>query len=108
MTHIQVQRKLVPNDRTAEIRLEISRLGWRPYREKRVAGVHCGISEFKIKIAVEIAGSGLCDDFGTAEADAAEFRAVRIVADADFLNLILWRNSSAGESIDNKCCTAAC
>src|SRR5262249_9484251 len=82
------------------------RLRRRPRREERIAGVQCSVSEFEIEIPMVIAGSGLCDDFGAAETDAAEFRTVRIVADADFLNLILRRNPSTGEPVDNKCRTA--
>ena len=52
---------------------------------------------------MHVAGAGLRNDFGTAVADAAEFRAERIATDADFLNLILGRNAASGESVDYEC-----
>ena len=49
-----------------------------------------------------ITRSRFCDDFETAEPDAAEFRAEGIVVDSNFLDLIFRRNTAVAETVDYK------
>src|SRR5689334_9409086 len=74
---------------------------------KCIAAIQRLIAELEVHLAPEIAGTGAGDDFRSSVADAAELRAERAVADANFLNLIFRRNASAGESIDDERSVAA-
>ena len=49
-----------------------------------------------------VASSRLCDDFHAAEARAAELGAVRIIVDANLLDVILRRNLAGIEAIDDE------
>src|SRR5262249_47056 len=60
------------------------------------------ILEVELHVAVVIAGSGAGHDLDAAKTDTAEFSAIRIVIDPDFLNLVLWRKAAAAETDDDE------
>src|SRR5262249_34985923 len=68
--------------------------------DERIAGIQRLVAELKIHLAAKIASTGSSDDFSTTVTDAAVFGAEGAVADANLLNLIFWRDSPTGESID--------
>ena len=115
MADIQVQRKSVADDRTAEVGLEVPGLRGRLDRRRSILGyieritcVHRSIPELEIQISVNFACAGFSDDFRAAVTDTTKFRAKWIVADPDFLNLVLRRNAPACKSVDHKSGVAAC
>ena len=114
MARIQVQRKLVPNDGTAEIGLIIMSFGRRLDRwgsilgrQEGITGIERLIPELQVQQAMIVARSRFGDYFRPAVPDAAELRTEWIIADADFLNLVLWRDAATGEPIDYKSGVAA-
>ena len=56
---------------------------------------------------MKIASPGFADDFRSAETSTAKFSTERIIVDPDILNLILWRDAAARESIDHECSIGA-
>src|SRR5438093_2743895 len=102
IAHVYIQRELVGDNRTAEARIEVPLLVWRPSRSERVPPIENGISKEEICNSMELACSRFGGDFGARKADPAKFGAERIVVDPDFLDLVLGRNTALGESIDHE------
>src|SRR5207244_6803052 len=75
--------------------------------EGGITGVERLIPELQVQQAMIVARSRFGDYFRPAVPDAAELRTEWIIADADFLNLVLWRDAATGEPIDYKSGVAA-
>src|SRR5438094_664727 len=97
---VHIQCELVGDNRTAEARIEVPLQVWRPSQSERVPRIEGGISKEEIGNSMELTCPRFGGDFGARKTDPAKFGAERIVIDPDFLDLVLGRDTSLGESID--------
>src|SRR5215831_15739957 len=106
----EIHRQLIFDERPAVVGVEVLGLIWSlKSKGKRVGGVHARVFVVKLHVAVEITGTRPGNDLHASKPDAAELRAVWIVVDSYFLNLVLWRNVAAAESVNDKSArTASC
>src|SRR5262249_8583462 len=98
----EVHREFVLDDGSAPVRVEIPGLIRRPREHVGRSGIQRFVLEIKLHVAVEVPSAGPSDDFDAAESDAAKLGTVRVVVDADLLNLIFGGKPATAEAIDDK------
>src|SRR5215831_5013429 len=106
----EIHRQLIFDERPAVVRIEVFGLiGSLESEGERVGCIQSRVLVVELHVAVEITGTRPGDDLHASKPNAAEFRAVWIVVDSYFLNLVLWRNVAAAEAVNDKSAgTASC